>query len=169
MIERNRFPEALKILNDILDDPDANSNDKFGGVLRDVTIQKSIVLMHLGRYSDAASDLETMSASEPDGEVYFYLARCYYEIGRFADAKQAFERGIECKVPQESETEFHYFCGRNYWELGDYASARRHFVISAQSNSSHPPQSPAQAMSTATSGSLAGLEDPRKYSAIGGF
>jgi tetratricopeptide (TPR) repeat protein len=133
LIEQGRFQNALIVIDRVLaDSRDLLEHSEFHCLRREVTLQRSVVLIHLARYCDAVPDLEAVLAEQPDGETYAYLARCYYEVKRHADAQRCFDLAIQHGLAEESHATLHYFWGRNYWELGEFVKARQHLRLSAQ-------------------------------------
>lgn len=168
LLEQKRYGEALSVLNLL--------NDVHGGLLeepdflplrRDISLQRSFVLIQLSRYSEALPELEGVCEVQPDAEALSLLARCRLELRQHEAAEQSFLLAIEHGVPDDTRAAFHYYRGRNYYESGDFGKAKQEFVLSAQAGSTPAPRAQVYEMLAATCRLLGGHEDAARYAAMG--
>jgi tetratricopeptide (TPR) repeat protein len=86
--------------------------------------ERATVLMQLRQWLDAVAELKLVVASQPeDSRAWFNLAAAQQELGRLADARQAWDRAIELAPTAEARARR----GEVLLDLGEWTAATADF------------------------------------------
>jgi tetratricopeptide (TPR) repeat protein len=168
LISQEKREEALDMLSKLLrDHPNDLTEGEGRELYEQIQVQRSFTLMHLERYADASPLLEEAATFElPAGgrsEVLCHLGRCYFALGRYADARERFQLAEVLGISDEWAATFRYDFGYSLYELGDFTASRRQLILCLQSDTDGLPRSYVYKLLAAVCRKLGEREEARTY------
>jgi len=168
LLEQDKRDEGVEALAAMLIRYKALFNTPKGRDLYELLqVQRAFSLVALERKEEAFPLLKEAVVFQLDSEVrsdvHCHLGRCYFELSRYAAAREQFERASALGVTEEWRAAFHYCYGYTLYELKEFQCAKREFILCLQSGPSGPEESLRYAMLAATSRKLGEHFEARSY------
>lgn len=105
--------------------------------LEPVDLSEVKAQVEAGEYRAAAQALEDIVAeNEEDAEAYFLLGLSYFNLNRYQDAREAFNRALE--LDSERAAAIHHNLGALAYQMGDIETAEAEFKAALETEPDDP-------------------------------